>query len=84
MIGAVFAAWATESLGRKKSIFIGALTATIGGALQAGSVALAMFLVFRFVNGFGVGSYWLLAFLDSDFTNYDGRHAPTSRPIVSE
>jgi MFS family permease len=29
--------------------------ATIGGALQAGSVTLSMFIVFRFVNGLGVG-----------------------------
>ncbi|RFU26551.1 hypothetical protein B7463_g9784, partial [Scytalidium lignicola] len=55
LLGALFASWAAEHLGRKRSIFIGALTATIGGTLQAGSVALAMFLVFRFVNGFGVG-----------------------------
>lgn len=55
VLGALFASWAAENLGRKRSIFIGAITATIGGALQSGSVALAMFLVFRFVNGFGVG-----------------------------
>ncbi|KAL1981874.1 hypothetical protein VTN96DRAFT_2061 [Rasamsonia emersonii] len=46
---------ASRASGTEKSIFIGALTATIGGALQAGSVALSMFIVFRFVNGLGVG-----------------------------
>lgn len=47
---------ASRASGTEKSIFIGALTATIGGALQAGSVALSMFIVFRFVNGLGVGT----------------------------
>lgn len=55
VIGALLSSWAADHLGRKKAIFVGSLLATIGGALQAGSVAMAMFLVFRFVNGLGVG-----------------------------
>lgn len=51
----MFSSWSADRLGCKKAIFIGSLLATIGGALQAGSVAMAMFLVFRFVNGLGVG-----------------------------
>ncbi|KAL1849896.1 hypothetical protein VTK73DRAFT_9790 [Phialemonium thermophilum] len=54
-LGALFSSWTADTLGRKKAIFIGALLATIGGALQSGSVNIAMFLVFRFVNGLGVG-----------------------------
>lgn len=44
-----------DQFGRKKTIFIGALLATIGGAITAGAMNLAMFLVFRFVNGWGIG-----------------------------
>lgn len=55
VIGALVSSWVAERLGRKKAILVGALLATIGGALQSGSVAMAMFLVFRFVNGLGVG-----------------------------
>ncbi|KAK5451746.1 hypothetical protein LTS15_008006 [Exophiala xenobiotica] len=56
LLGAIFASWSAENLGRKKSIFIGAVLATIGGALQAGCPQhIAAFLVFRFINGLGVG-----------------------------
>ncbi|KAJ9613070.1 hypothetical protein H2200_003011 [Cladophialophora chaetospira] len=55
LLGALFASWSAERLGRKKSIFIGALLATVGGALQAGCPQhIAAFLVFRFINGLGV------------------------------
>lgn len=55
VLGALLSSWLAERLGRKKAILIGCVTACIGGALQAGSVNLAMFIIFRFVNGFGVG-----------------------------
>ncbi|OAA60346.1 General substrate transporter [Niveomyces insectorum RCEF 264] len=54
-VGALVSSWLADRVGRKKSIFIGTVLATIGGALQAGSVKWAMFLVFRCVNGLGVG-----------------------------
>ena len=60
VLGALFASWSAENLGRKKSIFIGAVLATIGGALQAGCPQhIAAFLVFRFINGLGVGEWFL-------------------------
>lgn len=69
VIGAVFSSWLADTLGRKKAIFIGCVLATIGGALQAGSVAMAMFLVFRFVNGCGVGKINSLPARLSNFPN---------------
>ncbi|ERS97293.1 Sugar transporter family protein [Sporothrix schenckii 1099-18] len=54
-LGALFSAWTADQYGRKKTIFLGALLATIGGGITAGAMNLAMFLVFRFVNGWGIG-----------------------------
>ncbi|KAI5474791.1 sugar transporter family protein [Pseudohyphozyma bogoriensis] len=53
----VFSARATlnDKLGRRRAIFIGSLTTVVGSALQGGSVAIAMYLVARFITGFGVG-----------------------------
>jgi MFS family permease len=42
-------------LGRCKTIFCGALCVVVGGALQAGSVHIAMFLVARLLTGIGIG-----------------------------
>lgn len=64
VLGALFASWSAEKLGRKRSIFIGAVLATIGGALQAGCPQhIAAFLIFRFINGLGVGESgsWMFA-----------------------
>ncbi|CAK7267422.1 hypothetical protein SEPCBS119000_002538 [Sporothrix epigloea] len=54
-LGALFSSWTADRFGRKWTIFLGALLATIGGALTAAAMNLAMFLVFRFVNGLGIG-----------------------------
>ncbi|KAG0649889.1 High-affinity glucose transporter [Hyphodiscus hymeniophilus] len=59
-VGALISSWVAERLGRKKSIFVACVTATIGGALQAGSVDLAMFIFVRFISGFGVGMMLVL------------------------
>jgi hypothetical protein len=40
---------------------IACLVTVVGGALQAGSVHIAMYLVFRFITGLGVGKLSLLA-----------------------
>lgn len=55
VLGALFSSWTADKFGRKWTIFLGALLATIGGALTAAAMNLAMFLVFRFVNGCGIG-----------------------------
>lgn len=44
-----------DRLGRRKAIFCGALCVVVGGALQAGSVHIAMFLVARLLTGIGIG-----------------------------
>lgn len=44
-----------DKLGRRWALFIGALICLIGGALQAGSVHVGMFLVARLLTGYGVG-----------------------------
>lgn len=54
-VGSMFIGWSSDALGRKKSLWIATPLAMLGGALQAGAVHIAMFLVGRFVSGFGVG-----------------------------
>ncbi|KAL4808578.1 general substrate transporter [Aspergillus unguis] len=49
-----------DRLGRRKAIFTASVTTVIGGALQAGSVHIAMFLVARFITGFGIGGLVML------------------------
>lgn len=44
-------------LGRRKAIFLTSIITIIGGALQAGSVNIGMYLVFRFVTGLGIGNF---------------------------
>lgn len=56
LVGALSSSWLADRLGRKKQIFGAAIAAVIGGALQAGSVNVGMFIFFRFVNGLGVGT----------------------------
>lgn len=42
-------------MGRKKALFAGAAVSLLGGALQAGSVHIAMYLVARLLTGYGIG-----------------------------
>ncbi|KAL4780340.1 major facilitator superfamily domain-containing protein [Aspergillus varians] len=49
-----------DKFGRCKAIFIATVVAIVGGALQAGSVHIAMFLVARFITGFGIGGLVML------------------------
>lgn len=55
VIGSIVSTFLPEVFGRRMAVFLGAILATIGGALQAGSVNMAMFIVFRLVAGLGVG-----------------------------
>lgn len=54
-LGAIFIGWSCDAVGRKNSLWIASPLAIVGGALQAGAVHIAMFLVGRFVGGFAVG-----------------------------
>ncbi|KAL7892222.1 MFS transporter [Trichoderma sp. TUCIM 5745] len=51
LVGCLSCVKSADVPGRKRSIFITAIVALIGGALQAGSVSIAMYLVFRFLIG---------------------------------
>lgn len=54
-VGCLWIMWACDAFGRKRNIQLGSLLAVIGGALQGGAAALAMFQVGRLVSGFGIG-----------------------------
>lgn len=56
VFGAIFVTIFCDRLGRKKTSAVGCILSIIGGALQAGSVEIAMFLVARFITGVGIGS----------------------------
>lgn len=53
--GALLQAWTADLYGRKRTIQLGSVVLVIGGALCAGSVHMAMFLVGRFIAGMGSG-----------------------------
>jgi MFS family permease len=53
IFGTVLSAWLANRFGRKKVIIGGALLILIANALQAGSVNIYMFIVFRFLAGAG-------------------------------
>ncbi|KAL4773239.1 general substrate transporter [Aspergillus nidulans var. acristatus] len=54
-MGCIMQAWSSDVYGRKTTICLGAAVLIIGGALCAGAVHMAMFLVGRFVAGLGAG-----------------------------
>ncbi|KAF2816821.1 general substrate transporter [Mytilinidion resinicola] len=51
--GCVFNAWFADRFGRRIAIATACVIVCLSLALQAGSVHVAMFIVFRFTNGFG-------------------------------
>lgn len=53
--GSIFTAWFADRFGRKTSIALGSLIVLLSCALCAGSVDVAMFIVFRFCTGWGYG-----------------------------
>lgn len=53
--GAILQSWTAGLFGRKRTIQLGSVVLIIGGALCAGSVHMAMFLVGRFIAGMGSG-----------------------------
>ncbi|KAK6380278.1 uncharacterized protein PV06_05565 [Exophiala oligosperma] len=55
LLGCWFITFLADKVGRKRSIQITASICIVAGALQAGSVHIAMFLVARFMMGFGAG-----------------------------
>ncbi|KAI1613535.1 general substrate transporter [Exophiala viscosa] len=55
LLGCWFITWLADKVGRKRSIQITASICIVAAAIQAGSVHIAMFLVGRFMMGFGAG-----------------------------
>lgn len=55
LAGALSCNGIADFLGRRKALFIGAIFSLVGGALQAGSVNIGMYIAMRFVTGFGIG-----------------------------
>ena len=49
-----------DARGRKQALFISTIIAFVGSALQAGAAAVPMFLVARWLTGYGVGTFRLL------------------------
>ena len=56
LLGVLSSIWIADKFGRRMALFVNAVIVVIGGALQAGSVAIPMFIVFRFVTGWGTGA----------------------------
>jgi MFS family permease len=53
--GAAMTSWSADRFGRLRTIQLGAIIMSIGAALCAGSVDVAMFIVARFIAGWGIG-----------------------------
>ncbi|TFK56383.1 general substrate transporter [Heliocybe sulcata] len=56
VFGCITAAWMSNRYGRKRTMNVSAAICIIGGALQTGSIDAAMFLVARFITGWGMGT----------------------------
>ena len=62
--GALGMAWLCESKGRKMALYVACVIGIVGGALQAGSSHIAMYLIARLITGVAVGRVY--AVLDED------------------
>lgn len=54
-IGCIFNMWSAEALGRRRSIQLGCLISIVGATIMTASVNIPMFIVSRFIMGFGIG-----------------------------
>jgi MFS family permease len=55
LFGALSCTKFPDWLGRRKALLLNAVITVIGGALQAGSVDIGMYIAMRFVTGWGIG-----------------------------
>ncbi|QIW99101.1 hypothetical protein AMS68_004619 [Peltaster fructicola] len=55
VLGTIFNMLLAHRLGRKRTIFVGALVSVIGSALQSGAAAMSMLIIGRFIGGAAVG-----------------------------
>ncbi|KAK3696007.1 hypothetical protein LTR37_018225 [Vermiconidia calcicola] len=56
LFGTLSCIWTADYFGRRMALCINAVITVIGGALQAGSVSNSMFIVMRFITGWGIGA----------------------------
>ncbi|CAK7215423.1 hypothetical protein SCUCBS95973_002467 [Sporothrix curviconia] len=54
-LGALSQGYTSDWLGRRRAIFLAAIICIVGGALTAGSAAIPMLIIVRFVQGIGLG-----------------------------
>jgi MFS family permease len=57
LFGALSCTKFPDWLGRRKALLLNAVITVIGGALQAGSVDIGMYIAMRFVTGWGIGRF---------------------------
>ena len=55
LIGALLCIPIADNYGRRMGLCVASVLAVLGGALQAGSVDIGMFIAMRIISGFGVG-----------------------------
>jgi MFS family permease len=55
IFGSLTVGWMCEARGRKETMYLASVVNIIGEALEAGSVNIGMFLVARFIAGWGIG-----------------------------
>lgn len=55
LLAALATAWTCDRFGRLRSMQVGCVASVVGAALCGASVDVAMFLVARFISGWGVG-----------------------------
>jgi sugar porter (SP) family MFS transporter len=55
MFGCFFGGWVGDKTGRRRGVLIGSLFCLLGGALQAGSHNVDMFICARVISGIGIG-----------------------------
>ncbi|KAF2823255.1 general substrate transporter [Ophiobolus disseminans] len=76
--GTIFNMMFADMLGRRRTIFVGALVSVLGSSLQAGAVNIEMLIVGRFIGGVAVGQ------LTSTIPMYAGELSePKYRGILS-
>jgi MFS family permease len=55
LFGALHVGWMCEARGRKETMYLASAVNVVGGILETASVAMSMFLVARFIAGWGIG-----------------------------
>jgi MFS family permease len=71
LIGALACIPIADNYGRRMGLLVASLLSVLGGALQAGSVHIAMYIAMRCISGFGAGKSsirYLVSVMMNDLT----------------